>query len=650
MTLSIRTLTLYKHGLAHIERAGTVEGERLELRFPTEAMDDVLKSLVVVDQSGGVVHGVDVERAEDRHQRLSEEPLQLSPSSSLLDLLRDLRGHHVVVKRIEGGEVAGTVVGIDVEDEDSLKRPLVSILTNGSPGAVVPIAVSSIDDVQLTADADADVRRVLQTWRGQDRTRSATVRLSAGTHELRVAHLTPAPTWRVSYRIVIEEAKDTMLLQAWGLFDNTFDEDLDGVAVTLVAGMPVSFRYRLYEGHIPTRPEVRDESRTMASAVEFEPMAEVAGTMMAAAPAPMMKASRGGASRSRYQDAEVSHDQISASDMERGFAGATGESRGSLFAYVVPEPVSAGRGRSVLVPLISQQVAGKRELLYKAGSANNGNPPCPIASLRLANTTGLTLERGPVTVLEHGGYGGEAIVAFSPPDASFVVPYAVELGIKVRETRSNEASVNTLRVKDRYLLVEETVVITSSYIITNSLATTSTVTVEHPLSDGWELVDTVPARETGGGSGRWDVACEPRLETVLVLKEQRLHHRYENVSELDGDRLHTYLLNRRLNEALHNGLVDVLALYQSLEVNAQTRSDLDGERDTLNERQGEARQNLEALGTAGDEGRLRKRFVSMISDSQDRLDEIDRTDAVLLAEYQSIQGRINVALDELANQ
>ena len=56
-------------------------------------------------------------------------------------------------------------------------------------------------------------------------------------------------------------------------------------------------------------------------------------------------------------------------DMETATAPvASGEDRGALFAYVVPEPVSAGRGRSVLVPLVSRRVEGRRELLYKSGS------------------------------------------------------------------------------------------------------------------------------------------------------------------------------------------------------------------------------------------------------------------------------------------
>jgi hypothetical protein len=46
----------------------------------------------------------------------------------------------------------------------------------------------------------------------------------------------------------------------------------------------------------------------------------------------------------------------------------------------------------------------------------------------LTNTTGLTLEGGPVTVTEGDTYVGEAMLDTMKPDDKRFVPYAVELG------------------------------------------------------------------------------------------------------------------------------------------------------------------------------------------------------------------------------
>src|SRR6185436_10645012 len=111
-----------------------------------------------------------------------------------------------------------------------------------------------------------------------------------------------------------------------------------------------------------------------------------------------------------------------------------GEERGALFQYQVAHPVSVARGQSAMVPIVGQRLEGRKDLLYNGQKL----PKHPVASLRLRNETGLTLERGPVTVLEDGDYAGEAVLPFTRAGGELIVPYAVELGISVAEEHSGE--------------------------------------------------------------------------------------------------------------------------------------------------------------------------------------------------------------------
>jgi hypothetical protein len=52
MTLPIRSVTLYKHGLGFFERAGQA-ATSFALEFPRRAMDDALKSLAVLTLEDG---------------------------------------------------------------------------------------------------------------------------------------------------------------------------------------------------------------------------------------------------------------------------------------------------------------------------------------------------------------------------------------------------------------------------------------------------------------------------------------------------------------------------------------------------------------------------------------------------------------------
>ena len=66
-------------------------------------------------------------------------------------------------------------------------------------------------------------------------------------------------------------------------------------------------------------------------------------------------------------------------------------------------------------------------LLYNKAA----RPENPMRSVEFKNSTGLTLEGGPVTVLEGGSYVGEAMLETLKPSEERLVPYAVELGVRV---------------------------------------------------------------------------------------------------------------------------------------------------------------------------------------------------------------------------
>ena len=116
------------------------------------------------------------------------------------------------------------------------------------------------------------------------------MRLTPGEHDLSLSYVAPAPSWRVSYRLVVEGEGErekegggerNALLLGWGIFDNRLEEDLKEISLALVAGMPISFVYDLLTPVTPERPEIRDESRVAAGPVSF-------GAAMPPPAAPMM--------------------------------------------------------------------------------------------------------------------------------------------------------------------------------------------------------------------------------------------------------------------------------------------------------------------------------------------------------------------------
>src|SRR5436190_18781140 len=118
---------------------------------------------------------------------------------------------------------------------------------------------------------------------------------------------------------------------------------------------------------------------------------------------------------------------------------------GDLFECEIEHPVTIRRNQSVLVPIVLRPFEGNPVLLYnKKNRADN-----PMRCIEFKNTTGLTLEGGPVTVLESGNYVGEAMLETLKPDEQRLVPYAVDLSVHVLDNiNSNTEDVHKVVIRD----------------------------------------------------------------------------------------------------------------------------------------------------------------------------------------------------------
>jgi hypothetical protein len=643
MNLAIKRVTLYKHGLGFFERRGPFEGQTLRLEFSKRAMDDVLKSLIAIDEGAGQVLGLEFETPEDRNPNVARPTLALPDGRGLTELLNALRGREV---RLEAGSesLEGLLVGVELEDKHHLERGLVTVF-DAAQKRVSTLRLDRLERVTLLDEtAVSDVSFALRVARSEEERASAVLQLSDDSHDLSISYIAPAPSWRVSYRLLSEELEADqrkLLLQAWGLFDNTLEDDLENVELTLVAGMPVSFRYALHQPNTPERPLVADQERTVGAPIEFDMMAAGAPMMemeaakpqlasMAAmpAPAPMGKAK----ARSRAQALEQSTQPV-----------AQGADRGALFAYRVSTPVSVARGRSAMVPILSQRLEGKRELLYNRTKYARH----PVASLRFKNQTGLTLERGPVTVLEGNDYAGEAVVDFSPAGAEVILAFAVELGIVVTERHEHETRLSSLHVNSGYLLFQEYNVQRTIYELVSALDRSADVVIEHPRSGGMEVFDSSEPLEQNATHVRWRVPCPAQQTVQFTVQERVLTSRHETVRSLDGDRLRVYLHDKFLDTQTVRGLEGVLALYRQADALKAQMDALQTERKGVYERQKQIQGNLAPLGRDGDEGRLRSRFVTELGKLEDRLSDLEREEKRLQSEIDQLEQLASQSLEKL---
>jgi hypothetical protein len=137
-TLPIKRITLYRSGVGSFERRGLVDGDAtVQLRFGADQINDILKSMVVLDLSGqGRVGGISYASKEPLARRLASFGVNIADEPALSTILGRLRGSKVAIDSDEGA-ITGTILGGETRPEASgnaqqpINVPYLNILTDG---------------------------------------------------------------------------------------------------------------------------------------------------------------------------------------------------------------------------------------------------------------------------------------------------------------------------------------------------------------------------------------------------------------------------------------------------------------------------------------------------------------------------------------
>lgn len=631
--LPITHMTLYKHGVGFFQRRAALSGDKVDLTFRVAEMNDVLKSLTAIDWGAGQVLGIEYATPQSREERLAGCSIRLSDARSLGDLLVGLRGRRVTLLLDQGEAANGTLIGLD---EAPQRQPLASALVSllAADGQQVrAFALGRVQGVDIEDERGAgDLRFFLDTALSPETHRLVSIRLTPGEHDLAVSYVAPAPTWRVSYRLVVEGER--ALLQGWGVFDNRLEEDLQGISLALVAGMPISFVYDLYTPFTPARPEVKEEGRVAAQPVEFDqalgsPPSEERSLRMAA-PMTMAAPTRGRAS-------------LKAEAIEAAApAQASGKDLGELFQYDIATPVTVGRGQSAMAPILAAWLPRRKDLIYNPAKFAKH----PVATLRLRNETGLTLERGPATVIEDGAYVGEALLPFTAEGGEIVAPYAVELGAKLREESGQRREMRALRIEGAYLRVEEWEVRWRQVWLTNSTPKPLAVLVEHRRPQQYSLFETAEPKERTDEFLRFELAAAARAEASLLIQERRLVASREELQKQSYDNLSRYLQAGLIDQSTHDFVAGLLRLWEQVDTLKRRLGEVGTERDKIFKTQQQIQANMAALGQTGKEGSLRARYVDDLEASEAQLKALAQQEAEVQKEIERVEREIDQRIRE----
>src|ERR1035437_6848945 len=260
--LPVTRVILYKNGVGYFEHAGHVHGSQdFNFVLPTAQLNDVLKSLTVLDLGKGRITGVSYNSAAPLQRRLGSLRLAGGENPTTAQFLDALRGARMEVRN--GSESAsGRLLSIEDRDvpgkgDQKITLTQISIVSDGgevrifdlTPSTSVRVAEKEVNEevgkyLGLVASTrDQDVRRMTISTAGD------------GERSLLISYISEVPVWKSTYRIVIP-TEGKPLLQGWAIVENTVGEDWRDVELSLVAGAPQSFVQELSQPYYTRRPVV----------------------------------------------------------------------------------------------------------------------------------------------------------------------------------------------------------------------------------------------------------------------------------------------------------------------------------------------------------------------------------------------------------
>jgi FtsZ-binding cell division protein ZapB len=615
--LAVTRVALFSSGVGYFECDATVKGDaQAELKFRTEQINDIIKSMVVQDFSGGKVGLISYASRDPIEKTLRSFAVDLTGKPTLGDLLVQLRGEPVEITAPRA--LKGTIVGVDksqILSPDGKTLQTIERLDLLTDKGLEGIDLTQLQGLKLLSEKiDGELRKALATLATGHDADKKTVVLDfegQGERQVRAAYLLEAPIWKTSYRLVLSDEKDKKpFVQGWATVENATEEDWNNVRLSLISGRPISFRMDLYTPlYVPrpletlqlyaslrppeyeggfaaaekgeyTPPEVKRAAKAMRL-----PTAGGRGAVAAGVPPPAAP--------------EAAMEMPPAIDLAgTGVESlATAQQAGELFAYHIDTPVSIPRQHSAMLPIVNQEVEAAKISIFNPAT----HPKYPLNGLELKNTTGKNLMQGPVTVFDANTYAGDAKLPDLKPDEKRLVAYALDLSTEVLiKQKSQPDELVSLKIAKGTLWHRHKFVDSREYEVKNKADKDRTLILEQAYSEDWKLIEPKEPYERTQNLLRFKVQVPASKTIAQNVVLERVADQSVILSSVGLDDIRIFLKAKVISPKVKEALEKIIALRTELDELTRQRTRLEKQHEEAVAEQARIRENLKTLDKSTD--------------------------------------------------
>jgi len=655
--LVLKRVMLSTGGVAYLEYEAEVEGDaKLTLNVPLDQVDDVLKSIVVYDNTGGV-GTASLPGRQPLALLLNDLPFGPEALASPAALLNALQGAEIRVGASH--PITGKLLKVVTEtarasDGTTTARNRGSVLTGEGLQQFILEDADSVRfvDPDLQAKVDQALTEIA-SHRAKDRRAITLTTRGSGTRTLRVGYVASAPLWKASFRLSLPvEAGSKAHLQGWAVLENMTGEDWNGLELTLLSGNPVSFRQAIYQAYYVHRPEVPVEvagrilPRQDSGVVDEIRAAKarnaaLGGDMRAPTSAP------GSAVAQQMQALGLKEDKDLENAPREAVAVDTAEAQEGMtqVSFRIPAPITLESGQSALVPIIDRDVPAERMALLQPATSTMH----PLAAVKLTNDGASGLPPGVVTLYEQAAQGaaylGDARLAGLPAAESRFLSYALDEKTKIVRDSDTASGLTKATIGQGVLHLTRSDRLSVSYTVAAPKLESRRVIVEQPLMPGWKLIE--PGKGVEETASAYRTALELKAgetQTIRFVLEQPSEETLR-VLDVNDQQLGAIAKSTAIDPAVKSALAELARLRRVVADKQAAAQRIESDIAGIIQDQGRIRANLERVDK---ESALHKRYIEKLADEETRIEALQTERAKAVDETSAARAAVESHIAKLS--
>jgi Domain of unknown function (DUF4139) len=661
--LALTRVMLSSGGVAYFEHEAEVAGDsELKLEVPLEAVDDVLKSIVVYDSNGGV-GGASLPGRNPLAHAFNNLPFGPEAMASPAALLNALQGVEIKVGSshpISGKVLAVLPETVQLPERGTLTRNRVTVLTSSGLQQFI------LEEAETLSFADTDLQAKVNNTlteiaahRGKGGRQITLTTRGSGSRVVRVGYVVAAPLWKASFRLTLPHAGEANKahVQGWAVLENMSGQDWHNVELTLISGNPVSFRQALYQAYYVARPEVPVE---VVGRVLPMPDSGALGPLKEARNARTEDAQRRALaeeSRSTTRQLAIAGHPAPPAAPAAGLESqakaapshpvntAEAEEAATEVVFRLPVKVTLSSGQSAIVPIVDRDMPVDRLSLVQPGNGATH----PLASLRLRNDSKAGLPPGVLTLYEETAAGtayvGDARLTPLPAGEDRLLSYAVDEKTKIVREDQQSNAITKASITQGVLKLTNTQRHTTVYKIAAPVTESRTLIIDHDKQHGFALAQPQAAGVDETASAyRLTVELKSGEVKRVVVVLERPELETLSMGDIDEHKIAEVTASRGVDPAIKKALAELEALRRSLDDKKAVAEQVKNDVEALLADQVRIRENL---GRIDKDSSLHKRYMEKLTDEEAQFEALKAQAAKAAEEIRAATAQVDAFIAQI---